>query len=73
MPAEPDPIAAGRCYLTDGTILRRVLRILPDGRVQYEWRGGARTRWKPGILPMREFAAAIDRSVPCDWTPETDE
>jgi hypothetical protein len=72
VPVEPDAVAGGRCYLTAGNIIRRVVRILSDGRVQYEWRGGARTRWKPGILPLREFAAAVERSVPCDWTPESE-
>jgi hypothetical protein len=69
---DKDTITVGECYLTDGNILRRALRILPDGRVQYEWRGGARTRWKPGILLTHEFAAAVQRPVPCDWTPEAD-
>ena len=72
MPVELATIAAGQCYRTDGNILRPVLRILSDGLVQYEWRGGARTRWKPGILPMREFAAAAQVLVPCDWASGVD-
>jgi hypothetical protein len=48
-----------------------VRSVLPDGRVQYEWRGGLRSRWKPGVVSKREFAAAVERLVPDDWTPET--
>ena len=73
MPIDKDAIKVGECYLTEGNMLRRALRILSDGRVQCEWRGGARTRWKPGILPTHEFAAAVERPVPCDWTSETDD
>jgi hypothetical protein len=34
---------------------------------------GARWVWFPGILDPKTFAAMIERPVPCDWTPETDE
>jgi len=68
----PESIEIGQCYLTDGNIIRRVLRVLPDRRVQYEWRGGQRTRWRSGILSGREFALAVERPVPCDWIPERD-
>jgi hypothetical protein len=52
-------------------MVRRVVRILPDGRVQYEWRGGNRLNWKPGILSSLEFTASTERLVPCNWTPES--
>jgi len=70
---DPESIQAGQCYLTGDAHVRRVVRIMPDGRVQYEWRGGNRRKWKPGILDQREFALAAERSVPSDWTPESDE
>ena len=69
----PERIEVGRCYLTHGNIVRRVVTILPDKRVQYEWRGGHRMKWKSGILSSREFALAAEREVPCDWTPTADE
>ncbi len=69
---DPENVQVGQCYLTDSNIVRRAVRILPDGRVQYEWRGGLRSRWKPGIVSKREFAAAVERPVPDDWIPETD-
>jgi hypothetical protein len=52
------------------------MRVLPDGRVQYEARGGAVARafnWRTDILDLRSFAFSVERPVPCDWTPETDE
>ncbi len=72
MPIDLDAIVIGQCYLTDNSMVRRAVRILPDGRVQYEWRGGVRSRWKSGIVSKREFAAAVERPVPDDWIPETD-
>jgi hypothetical protein len=69
----PESIQVGKCYLTDDNTVRRVVTIHPDGRIQYEWRAGLRKKWKVGILSRREFTAAAEREVPCDWTPETDE
>jgi hypothetical protein len=65
-----DGIEVGKCYLTDGNTVRRVVTIHPDGRVQYEWRAGYRKTWKVGILPRREFTVAVEREVACDWTPD---
>ncbi len=72
MSIEPQSIQVGQCYLSDGGMVRRVVRILPDGRVQYEWRGGNRLNWKPGILSSLEFTASTERLVPCSWAPEDD-
>ena len=66
----PESIEVGKCYLTDGNTVRRVVTIHPDGRVQYEWRAGLRKKWKAGILPRREFAVAAEQEVTCDWTLE---
>ncbi len=73
MTIPPESIEISKCYLTGGNIVRRVVRILPDQRIQYEWRGGHRMKWKSGILSSREFALAAEREVPCDWTPEANE
>jgi hypothetical protein len=73
MSIPPEIILVGQCYLTNGPHVRRVVRIMPDGRIQYEWRGGKRLSWKSGIVDAREFALVAERLVPCDWTPETDE
>ena len=69
MPITFESIAVGQCYLTDGHLVRRVLRALEDERVQYEWRGG-RLYWKAGMLPGYGFALAAEKPIPCDWTPE---
>ncbi len=70
MPLPCESIEVSKCYLTDGNTVRRVVTVLPDRRIQYEWRGGYRTKWKPGILSGREFALQAECEVPCDWTAE---
>ncbi len=74
MSVPPESIRAGQCYLTETGQIRRVLRVLPDGRVQYEYRGAAnpQIRWKDGIQDRRSFAFLVEREVPCDWSPEGD-
>ncbi len=76
MTIPPESVEVGRCYLGDSGQVRRVVRLWPDGRVQYETRSryqrNAKT-WKPGLLDGQAFAATVEREVPCDWTPEADE
>ena len=69
-----ESVAPGKCYLTETGQIRRVLRVLPDGRVQYEYRGAANPQilWKDGIQDRRSFASLVEREVPRDWTPEMD-
>ncbi len=72
----PESIEVGRCYLGDNGKVWRVVRLWPDGRVQFEFRARSRQDakvWKPGMLHLRDFAEAVQREVPCDWTPKTDE
>lgn len=66
MSVPPGSIEAGKCYLTNGSTVRRVVAIHADGRVQYEWRLGHRKKWKAGILTRREFVATAGREVSCD-------
>ncbi len=71
----PESIRAGKCYLAKvGRALRtrRVVRILPDGRVQYEQRS-PKTTWHSGIQYKDAFASMLQREVPCDWSPEMEE
>ncbi len=77
MSIPPESITVGRCYLTTterGYQVRRVVRIMPDGRVQYERRAAAGTRgatvWVLCMADRRTFALIAEREVPCDWTPE---
>ena len=76
MTIPPESIEAGKCYLADrreAPQVWRVVRIWPDGRVQFEFR--SRTQryaklWKPEMLEGAAFAASAQREVPCDWTPD---
>ena len=73
MSLPPESIQVGQCYLMAAGQVRRVLAILPDGRVQYEQRAGHRPRWnvlRSGILGLRSFSSTVERRVPCDWTPD---
>lgn len=75
MSVPPESIQVGECYLTHMGTVRRVTGLLP-GRVQFQQRPGHRTAWvgyRNHILDLRSFAFAVERPVPCDWTPETDE
>jgi hypothetical protein len=73
MSVPPESIEVGKCYLAGsqlGPRVQRVVAILPNRRVQYEWRKRQGRKWKPGVLDLREFAFGVDREVPCDWTPD---
>lgn len=75
MTLAPESIKAGRCYLITTGQVRRVERIMPDGRVQYDQRPARRPDWnvrRGGVLDLRFFAASAEHEVPCDWTPEMD-
>ena len=81
MSIPPESIEAGKCYLVrtgradQPQGVRRVIRIMPDGRIQFEHRIGSVTAlgWKVGIQDARSFAFMAVREVPCDWMPEADE
>jgi hypothetical protein len=72
---DPESIQVGHCYLMKTGQVRRVMRVMPDRRVQYEFRpphqlnAGA---WRSGMQSGRSFADLVERPVPCDWTPKTD-
>jgi hypothetical protein len=74
----PESIEVGKCYLVTterGHQVRRVIRIMPDGRVQFERRirtTGPRPAWMLSLSEGRAFASSVVREVPCDWTPEGD-
>ncbi len=74
MTIPPESIQVGRWYLAKGEKairIRRVVRLMPDGRVQYEQRT-PKTVWQSGIQDLRSFAAMLEREVPCGWSPEQD-
>ncbi len=72
MSISSEGIHVGQCYLTSDGRVRRVLRLLPDGRIRYRYRGPFGGRWRSGALALPHFAATVERPVPYDWTPETD-
>jgi hypothetical protein len=71
----PDSIQVGQCYLLATGQVKRVLALLPSGRVHYEYRfigRPLRKTWQPGTQEVRAFAALVERPVASDWTPESE-
>jgi hypothetical protein len=71
-----ESIEVGKCYLTESGHIRRVVRLMADGRIQYEHRPAhllSASAWMPGMQGDRSFAFSAEREVSCDSTPETDE
>ncbi len=75
MSIDPESIEVGQCYLTRSGHVRRV-RAITEGRVLFDSRKkpprGTRWVWQPSILDLQAFAAAAERPVREDWTPEND-
>ena len=71
MSIPPESIQVDRCYLTESGSLRQVTLTGSDGWVRYKERVGTGP-WHSWTRKLRkqDFAAAIERQVPCDWTPE---
>jgi hypothetical protein len=76
MSAPPESLEVGKCYLVrtgqpkHSQGIRRIVRIMPDGRVQFEQRVGLSRGfgWKAGVQDARSFALMVEREVPCDST-----
>ena len=70
----PKSIQVGQCYLTGSGHIRRVIGLLSNGQVRYDLRASTKTpeRWIAAVLDLESFASSVDRTVPCDWTPERD-
>ena len=67
-------IQAGQCYLTVNRQVARVVKLLPDGGVHYQFRDAALVKafgWHSGNTTVETFALMVERPVPCDFTPET--
>ena len=80
MSVPPESLEVGQCYLVrneKGLQVRRVVQVMPDGRVRFERRvrttGRSKDGWVSQVAGGRAFATGIVRKVPCDWTPETDD
>jgi hypothetical protein len=75
MSITPESLEVGQCYLGEDRRVYRVLRLMPDGQVQYSHRPAhtpLRT-WKPGMLNCGSFCRLVGCLVPCNWTPEMDQ
>ncbi len=64
-------IEVGQCYFTEDGRVRKVMRLLPDGRIRYRYRGPLSKRWRSGTLDHRSFVSTVERPVPCNSTPES--
>jgi hypothetical protein len=73
MSVPPESIEVGACYLSNDGRVRKVMRFLTDGRVRYRYRGPFGGRWRHGALDLQSFVATVERSVPCNWTPEDEQ
>ncbi len=75
MPVPPESLEVGKCYLINTHQVWRIIRLMPDGRIQYEQRAADHIpkSWQPGMLTALTAEMLIEREVPCDWTPEMDE
>ncbi len=73
MSVPPESIRAGKCYLTDTGQVRRVLHILPNGRVAYERRPARQPEapWQEANQDLSMFAALAEAEVPCDFGPSS--
>jgi hypothetical protein len=75
MSLSSESIEVGRCYLTIKGEVRRVLAIEAD-KVAYHTilkSGFRQSLPRYRVNALRTFAATVEREVPCDWTPETDD
>lgn len=72
MSIPPESLEVGQWYLTEDRQVRKVMRLLPDGRITFRYRGPLSKRWRSGTLDHRSFVSTVERPVPCNWTPESD-
>jgi hypothetical protein len=69
-------IQADQCYLTVNGQVARVVKLLPDGRVHYQFRNAALAKafgWHSGSTSVDTFVHMVERPVPCDWMSEQGE
>ena len=72
MSIPPESLEVGQWYLTEDRQVRNVMRLLPDGRITFRYRGPLSKRWRSGTLDHRTVVSTIERPDPCDSTPESD-
>ena len=70
VPAES--VTVGKCFLTDGGQVRRILSV-EAGKVTYEARGSKMIKGKwpaQRKASVERFAADVAREVPCHYDPD---
>jgi hypothetical protein len=68
----PESITPGKCFVTSGNQVRRVLGI-EDGKVTYEARGSKmiKGKWpRRSMVELTRFAADVVKEVPCHYDPD---
>jgi hypothetical protein len=72
MSVPPESITVGKCFVTPGNQVRRVLSV-EAGKVTYEARGPKMIKGKwpsRSTVDMGRFAADVAREVPCHYDPD---
>ncbi len=72
MTVPPESLAVGKCYVTPGNQVRRVLSV-EAGKVTYEARGSKmiKGKWpRRSTVELGRFAADVAREVPCHYDPD---
>ena len=72
MTVPPESITVGKCYVTPGNQVRRVLSV-EAGKVAYEARGSKmiKGKWpRRSTVELGRFAADVAREVPCPYDPD---
>ena len=75
MPVPRSSIQAGQCDLTLNGRVARVVKLLPDGDLHYQFRDATLAKafgWHSGKTTVGTFVLMVERPVPCDWTPEAE-
>ncbi len=69
MSAPRKSIQAGQCYLTLNWQVARVVKLLPDGDLHYQFCNATLAKafgWHSGQSTLDTFVLIVERSVPCD-------
>ena len=72
MTIRSESLEVGKCYLAVTGHVRRIMQLMPDGRVLFEFRPSRvqRNHWAAGIEAKAVFLSLVKQEVPCDWTAE---
>ena len=72
MPVPVENVTPGKCFVTPGNQVRRVLNV-EAGKVTYEPRGSKmiRGKWpRRSTVELGRFAADVQKEVPCHYDPD---